>query len=121
VLNSNLTGNDVQVVFGSSAFTNKRAFCKKIGKMIFYNISFSTGNATFPTSAGFVLLSHPSSDLPADQTESSVMQYGFLWHGTSSSLSIADTITGDNRIGIYSGSTLPANTNVYAFGFIMLK
>lgn len=124
-LNNNLTDSvvpvDVTVAFGSSAFTNKVAFCKKIGKMIFYNISFTMGNATYPTSAPFAFLSQPISDLPADASQTTKTQRGWLLHGTSSSIVNVAEYTGDNRIAIYSGSTLQANENVYAFGFIMLK
>jgi len=120
-LNSDLTGNDVQVVFGSSTLTNKIAFCRRIGKIIYYSIRFTTGNTTYPVSTPFALLNHPSSDLPVDQTETTLIQYGFLLYGTSSSVSLAKTIPDDNRIGIYSGVTLQANETVYAVGFIMLK
>ena len=124
-LNNNLSDGvvpeDITVVFGSSAFTNQRAFCKKIGKMIFYNISFTTGDATYPTSSPFALLEHPSSDLPKDQSQTAQTQRGGLLHGTSSGIVNVVGLTGDNRIAIYSGSTLQANENVYAFGFIMLK
>ena len=89
--------------------------------MIFYNISFTTGDATYPTSASFVLLEHPSSDLPKDQSQTVQTQSGVLLHGTSSGIVNAAGLKGDNRIAIYSGSTLQANENVYAFGFIMLK
>lgn len=124
-LNNNLTDSvvpvDVTVTFGSSAFTNKVAFCKKIGKMIFYNISFTTGNVTYPTSTSFALLSQLSSDLPTDQQHTSMAQNGFIKHGTSITFVTARSSTGDLRIGIYSGETLRANEDVYAFGFIMLK
>ena len=124
-INSDLTvgvvPEDITVIFGSSAFTNKRAFCKKIGKMIFYNISFTTGNVTFPTSTPFALLEHPSSDLPADTSQTTKIQRGVLLHGTSSSIVNVAEFTGDDRIAIYPETTLQANENVYAFGFIMLK
>lgn len=124
-LNNNLTDSvvpvDVTVTFGSNAFTNKVVFCKKIGKMIFYNIRFTTGNVTYPTSSPFALLSQPSSDLPTDQSQTIQTQMGWLLHGTSSSIVNVAGFTGDNRIAIYSDSTLQANKNVYAFGFIMLK
>lgn len=124
-LNNNLTDSvvpvDVTATFGSSAFTNKVAFCKKIGKMIFYNIRFTTGNATYPTSTSFALLNHPSSDLPADQQHASMVQNGFIMHGTSITFATARSVTSDIRTGIYSGETLQANEDVYAFGFIMLK
>lgn len=124
-INSDLSDStvpeDITVVFGSSAFTNKRAFCKKIGKMIFYNISFTTGNVTYSTSTPFALLSHSSSDLPVDQSQTTQSQRGSLLHGTSFGIVNAGITTGDSRIAIYPGSTLQANENVYAFGFIMLR
>lgn len=127
-LNNNLSAGvvpeNITVLFGSGAFTNKRVFCKKIGKMIFYNIKFTTGNATYPTSSPFVLLNHPNSDLPVDQTQTSQRQEGFLIHGTSvGTTNIGSIISdpSDTRIGIYSDSILQANENVHAIGFIMLK
>jgi len=124
-LNNNLSDGvvpeDITVIFGSSAFTNRMAFCKKIGKMIFYNISFTTGSATFPTSSPFALLEHPSSDLPADVSQTTKIQRGVLLHGTLSSIVNVAEFKGDDRIAIYPETTLQANENVYAFGFIMLK
>ena len=89
--------------------------------MIFYNIRFTTGNVAYPTLESFALLNHPSSDLLADQSHTSMSQNGFIMYNTSISTTGTKIITGDSRIGIFSSATLPANTNVYAFGFIMLK
>jgi hypothetical protein len=123
-INSNLSDSvvpeDITVTFGSNAFTNKIFFCRRIGRMIFYNIRFTTGNVAYPTSAAFALLSHPGSDLLVDPSQTSMRQNGFIMYDTS--INTAGTgIASDGRLGISSYATLPANTNVYAFGFIMLK
>jgi len=90
--------------------------------MIFYNIRFTTGNAAYPPSAVFALLNHLSeSDLPVDQLHISVSQNGFIMYDTSINTTGTRILTDDSRIGIYSNATLPANTDVSAFGFIMLK
>ena len=66
------------------------------------------------------MLSIQSSDLIVDQSQTSMKQNGFILYGSSSNATGTGSTT-DGRIGIYYGATLPANENIIAFGFIMLK
>lgn len=119
-LTDSVVPEDITVIFGSSTFTNKITFCRRIGKIIYYNFRFTTGSSTFPTSSAFALLSRPGSDLLVDPSQTSMRQNGFIMYDTLVNTT-GTGITSDGKIGIYSGATLPANTNVIAFGFIMLK
>lgn len=113
---------NITVTFGSGLFTNTITFCRKIGKAIFYNIRFRTGNVVFQAGVPFALLSHPSSDLIADQTQTSMAQNGLMFIGLGGVASVyTTTFTEDTRIGIASPLDLQANTDISVFGFIMLK
>lgn len=89
--------------------------------MIYYDIRFKTGNATFQSSADFALLSYSSSNLPVDQTHTSMIQNGYIFHGIGYDIAHVRTHTDDSRIGIGANSDLHANTDTVAIGIIMLN